>query len=124
PGDRLSVGTLVLKVGGLSETVVVEATGTQVKTEDSQHSGVITSTQIEQVQVLGRDVTSIMRLLPGVRYEQTVDSLGMSFGTSVPNVGGGRSDWSNVVVDGVIANETGNSGLMSMQINLDGISEV
>ncbi len=39
------------------------------------------SKQIEQVQVLGRDVTSIMRLLPGVRYENTVDSLGMSFGT-------------------------------------------
>ena len=38
----------------------------------------ITARQIEQVQVLGRDVTSIMRLLPGVRYENTVDSLGMS----------------------------------------------
>ena len=44
-----------------------------------------------------------MRLLPGVRYENTVDSLGMSFGTSVPNVGGARRDWSNVIVDGVVA---------------------
>jgi Carboxypeptidase regulatory-like domain/TonB-dependent Receptor Plug Domain len=124
PGDRLSIGTVVLKVGGLSETVVVEATGTPVKTEDSQHSGVITAGQIDQVQVLGRDVTSIMRLLPGVRYEQTVDSLGMSFGTSVPNVGGLRNDWSNVIVDGVVANEVGASNLMAQQINLDAIAEV
>jgi hypothetical protein len=123
-GERLAIGNLVLAVGGLSETVTVEATGTHVKTEDSQHSGLITATQIEQIQVLGRDVTSIMRLLPGVRYEQTVDSLGMSFGTSVPNVGGARRDWSNVIVDGVIANEVGNSGLMAQQINLDAVAEV
>ncbi|MDQ3348660.1 MAG: carboxypeptidase regulatory-like domain-containing protein [Acidobacteriota bacterium] len=122
--ERLSVGTLALEVGGIGETVVVEARGTHVNTAETQHSGVITATQIEQVQVLGRDVTSIMRLLPGVRYENTVDSLGMSFGTNVPNVGGARRDWSNVVVDGVVANEVGNSSLMAQQINLDAIAEV
>ncbi len=123
-GERLSVGTLVLDIGSLGETVVVEARGTQVNVAETQHSGLITSKQIEQVQVLGRDVTSIMRLLPGVRYENTVDSLGMSFGTSVPNVGGARRDWSNVIVDGVVANEVGASSLMAQQINLDAIAEV
>ena len=123
-GERLSVGTLTLALGSLGETVVVEARGTQVNVAETQHSGVITSKQIEQVQVLGRDVTSIMRLLPGVRYENTVDSLGMSFGTDVPNVGGARRDWSNVIVDGVVANEVGASNLMAQQINLDAIAEV
>jgi len=122
--ERLSIGTLRLEVGALGETVTVEARGSRVNTAETRHSGVITATQIEQTQVLGRDVTSIMRLLPGVRYENTVDSLGMSFGTSVPNVGGGRRDWSNVMVDGVIANEVGNSGLMAQQINLDAVAEV
>ena len=123
-GERLSVGTLALDIGSLGETVVVEARGTQVNIAETQHSGVITAKQIEQVQVLGRDVTSIMRLLPGVRYENTVDSLGMSFGTSVPNVGGARRDWSNVIVDGVVANEVGATNLMAQQINLDAIAEV
>jgi hypothetical protein len=122
--ERLSVGNLALEVGSVGETVTVEATGTHVNTAETQHSGVITATQIEQVQVLGRDVTSIMRLLPGVRYENTVDSLGMSFGTDVPNVGGARRDWSNVIVDGVVANEVGASNLMAQQINLDAIAEV
>ena len=121
--ERLSVGNLPLEVG-LGEVVTVESRGTQVNTAETQHSGLITSTQIEQVQVLGRDVTSIMRLLPGVRYENTVDSLGMSFGTDVPNVGGSRRDWSNVIVDGVVANEVGASNLMAQQINLDAIAEV
>ena len=120
----MSVGTLALDIGSLGETVVVEARGTQVNVAETQYSGIITSKQIEQVQVLGRDVTSIMRLLPGVRYENTVDSLGMSFGTNVPNVGGARRDWSNVIVDGVVSNEVGNSGLMAQQINLDAIAEV
>jgi Carboxypeptidase regulatory-like domain/TonB-dependent Receptor Plug Domain len=123
-GERLSIGTLNLDVGSLGETVTVEARGSHVNTAETQHAGVITSKQIEQVQVLGRDVTSIMRLLPGVRYENTVDSLGMSFGTDVPNVGGARRDWSNVIVDGVVANEVGASQLMAQQINLDAISEV
>ena len=122
--ERLSIGNVPLEVGSIGETVTVESRGTQVNAAETQHSGLITATQIEQVQVLGRDVTSIMRLLPGVRYENTVDSLGMSFGTSVPNVGGARRDWSNVLVDGVIANEVGNSGLMAQQINLDAIAEV
>ena len=115
-GERLSIGTVALEVGGLGERVVVEARGSQVNVAETQHSGVITARQIEQVQVLGRDVTSIMRLLPGVRYENTVDSLGMSFGTDVPNVGGARRDWSNVIVDGVVANEVGASQLMAQQI--------
>ena len=123
-GERLSVGNVTMDVGAVGETVVVEARGAHVNVAETQHAGVITANQIEQVQVLGRDVTSIMRLLPGVRYEQTVDSLGMSFGTDVPNVGGARRDWSNVVVDGLVANEAGNSGLMSQQINLDAIAEV
>jgi hypothetical protein len=123
-GERLSLGSISLEVGALGETVVVEARGSKVNVEETQHAGVITAKQIEQVQVLGRDVTSIMRLLPGVRYENTVDSLGMSFGTDVPNVGGARRDWSNVVVDGVVANEVGSSSLMAQQINLDAIAEV
>ena len=123
-GERLAVPDLKLEVGSIGETVTVEARGTHVNTAETQHSGLITSTQIEQIQVLGRDVTSIMRLLPGVRYQNTVDSLGMSFGTDVPNVGGARADWSNVIVDGVVANEVGASQLMAQQINLDAISEV
>jgi hypothetical protein len=123
-GERLAVANLTLELGSVGETITVAATGTHVNTAETQHSGLITSKQIEQIQVLGRDVTSIMRLLPGVRYENTVDSLGMSFGTSVPNVGGARRDWSNVVTDGVVSNEVGNSGLMAQQINLDAVAEV
>ena len=122
--DRVSIGTVRMSVGGLEDTVTVQATGSYVNTEETQHGGVITKTQIDQVQVLGRDVTSLMRLLPGVRYTTPVDSMGGSFGVDVPAVGGLPADWSKVIIDGVIANEVGNSGMQAQMVNLDAIAEV
>ena len=122
--ERLSIGTLTLPLGALGETVVVEAVGTHVNTEETQHSGLITAKLIEQIQVKGRDVTSLMRLLPGVRYEDTVESLGESFGTLVPNVGGQRRDWNTIMVDGVLGNEIGQANRMAQQINLDAVAEI
>ena len=122
--ERLSLGTLSLEVGAVGETVVVEAAGTHVNTGESQHSGLITSTQIENIQVKGRDVTSLMRLMPGVRYEDTVDSMGESFGTLVPHVGGQRRDWNAIMIDGVLGNEIGQANRMAQQINLDAVAEI
>ena len=122
--ERVSVGTIQLEVGGLGETVTVEATGSHVNTTETQHGGVITRTQIEQIQVLGRDVTSLMRLLPGVRYTAPVDSMGGTFGVDMPNVGGLPADWGRVIIDGVVGNEIGNSGMNAQMVNLDAIAEV
>lgn len=122
--DRVSIGMIRLAVGGLEDVVTVQATGAHVNTEETQHGGVITRTQIEQVQVLGRDVTSLMRILPGVRYTTPVDSMGGSFGVDVPNVGGLPADWNKVIIDGVVANEVGNSGMQAQMVNLDAIAEV
>jgi hypothetical protein len=121
--ERLSLGPITLNVG-LGETIVVEASGTRVNTEETQHSGLITARQIEQIQVKGRDVTSLMRLVPGVRYEDTVESLGESFGTLIPHVGGQRRDWNTVMVDGVLGNEIGQANRMAQQINLDAVAEI
>ena len=52
--DRLSIGTVRMAVGALKDTVTVQATGAHVNTEETQHGGVITKTQIDQVQVRGR----------------------------------------------------------------------
>jgi len=122
--ERVAIGTIALELGSLTDTVSVEATGTHVNTTETQHGGVITRTQIEQIQVLGRDVTSLMRLLPGVRYTTPVDSMGGSFGVDVPSVGGLPADWSKVIIDGVVGNEVGNSGMQAQMVNLDAIAEV
>ncbi len=121
--QRLALGTLTLALG-MGETLVVEASGSQVNTAETQHTGLITAKQIEQIQVKGRDVTSLLRLVPGVRYEDTVESLGESFGTLVPHVSGQRRDWNTIMVDGVLGNEVGQTNRMAQQINLDAVDEI
>ena len=122
--ERLSIGALTLQVGSLNEVVTVEAAGTYVNTAETQHSGLITSKQIEQIQVRSRDVTSLMRLVPGVRFEDNVEAMGESFGTLIPHVGGQRRDWNTVMIDGVLGNEIGQANRLAQTINLDSIAEV
>jgi Carboxypeptidase regulatory-like domain len=121
---RLDVGRLTLEVGALSEVVSVTATGTYVETKNSDYSGLLTATQISQIQTKGRDVVNLLRLLPGVHYENDIDAMGDSFGSQLPNIGGQRRTWNQVAVDGLNGNELSGTGRMNSSINLDAIAEV
>ena len=62
--STLSLGNLQLAVGALTEVVTVQAQGTRVEVENSDHTALLTSTQISQIQTRGRDVMALLRLLP------------------------------------------------------------
>jgi hypothetical protein len=121
---QLALGDLTLALGSLTEVVTVQASGTEVETDNSDYSGLLTSKQIEQIQTKGRDVMSLLRLLPGVRYENDIEAMGDSFGSNVPNVGGQRRAWNQVTVDGLNGNELSGTSRFSSAINLDAIAEV
>jgi hypothetical protein len=121
---RVTLGAIKLALGQLSEVISVVEAGTKVNPENSQAEGLITANQIENIQTKGRDVTTLMRLLPGVRYTDDVESLGESFGSLMPNVSGQRAHWNGVTVDGVMGNEIGQSNRIAAAINLDAIAEV
>jgi hypothetical protein len=121
---QLALGDLTLALGNLSEVITVESTGTKVETDNSDYSALLTSKQIEQIQTKGRDVMSLLRLLPGVRYENDIEAMGDSFGSNVPNVGGQRRAWNQVTVDGLNGNELSGTSRFSSAINLDAIAEV
>ena len=121
---RLDLGRLTLEVGALTEAVSVVASGTYVETKNSDYSGLLTATQISQIQTKGRDVVNLLRLLPGVHYENDIDAMGDSFGSQLPNIGGQRRTWNQVTVDGLNGNELSGTGRMNSSINLDAIAEV
>ena len=122
--SQLDVGRIPLDIGALSEVVSVEATGAVVETKNSDYSGLLTSTQISQIQTKGRDVVNLLRLLPGVHYENDIDALGDSFGSQIPNISGQRRTWNQVTVDGLNGNELSGTNRMNSSINLDAIAEV
>jgi hypothetical protein len=122
--EQLSVGALQLTLGGLTETVTTVAQGTFVQTGSSERSALLTSTQLEMVAVRGRDVMSLLRVLPGVAYGAEIEAPGGSFGSTTPNISGSRNTWNTVTVDGLVGNDLGSPQIFSGTINFDAIGEV
>src|SRR5262245_30288918 len=122
--SQLALGAIKLEIGALNETVTVTAQGTVVETKNSDYGGLLTSTQISQIQTKGRDVVNLLRLLPGVHYENDIDAMGDSFGSQIPNISGQRRNANRVTVDGLNGNELSGTNRMNSSINLDAIAEV
>jgi len=123
--ERLSIGNIALVIGDLTETVTTTASGTPVQTESAEHSALISSKQLELISSRGRDVISLLRILPGVSYQGQNELGGSSGGgVQIPNIQGGRSTASVINVDGVRGNDMGGPDFLSSTINFDAISEV
>jgi hypothetical protein len=117
--EQVPVGALQLNVGPLTETVTATSTGSFVQTLSSDRSALITATQIEQVADRGRDVVSLLRVLPGVAYQTPTDAPGGNFGSTTPNINGTRASWNTMTVDGVVGNDLGSPQVFSSSINFD-----
>src|SRR5689334_356397 len=64
--ERLSAGNITLAVGAQSETVEVQADRTPVQTESGERSALLDSKELSTLMTAGRDVTALLRVLPGV----------------------------------------------------------
>lgn len=122
--ENLALGRIVLRVGELTETVTTVAEGATVETASSNLTGRLTADQIALISTKGRDITSLLRLLPGVSYIDDVESVGDGFGTDLPNVSGQRGRSSIATVNGLNASEPSGSNKVSMTTNQDAIAEV
>lgn len=122
--DKISVGELILTVGQINETVTTTAEGTVVQTESGEHSAQLTSKQLELISQRGRDVTSLLKILPGVAYGGESESAGGGFGSGIPQIQGGRNTWNTLNVDGVRGNDLGSPSTFSSTVNFDAIGEV
>jgi Carboxypeptidase regulatory-like domain/TonB-dependent Receptor Plug Domain len=117
-------GKLGLSPGRTTEVVIVTEGGGKVEIETSDLTARLTADQIDLISTKGRDITSLLRLIPGTSYIDDVESVGEGFGTDLPNINGqrGRSTVSNV--DGLNASEPSGSNKISMTTNQDAIAEV
>ena len=122
--ERVSLGDIVLQVGEVTETVSVVAEAANVQTESSEHSAVLTTNQLTNLTARGRDVVSMLRTIPGVQYQADQDSVGGSYGTGTPGIGGAASGTNILAVDGVVSNDMGTPNVFSSVTTLDAIGEV
>jgi hypothetical protein len=122
--ERLALGEIQLSIGAVTETISVVAQGATVQTASSESSSVLTASQLETIQARGRDVVSLLRLIPGVQYASDPDAVGGSYGTGTPNMGGTTSGSNILAVDGVISNDIGTPNVFSSVTTMDAIGEV
>jgi Carboxypeptidase regulatory-like domain/TonB-dependent Receptor Plug Domain len=126
PNSRLDVGQLKLALGALTQTVSVEANLAQVETASAENSALISREQFNMIPSKGRDLTNMLRMLPGVQMTADQDALGgaTGFGATIGAVQGTRSAQQNLTVDGLLANDMGAPAGLSGQVNMDAVQEV
>ena len=116
----------VLTVGQIStEVSVAGANASQVQTESAELSGVVTSKQIDQLVLNGRNFTQLITLIPGVSNQTGQDegTVGV-YGSVAFSVNGGRTEYNNWELDGGDNMDNGSNGTLNTYPNVDAIAEV
>ncbi len=122
--ERRSVGSVQLALGTSSESVTVEAQAIQVQTASAENSAVMSPNQLAQIGTRGRDVISLLRMLPGVSAGSDAASLGGAYGTATPNISGVRSEMNSVTLDGQMGSDVDIVGTFNGATSLDAVGEV
>jgi hypothetical protein len=101
--ERRSLGSVALQVGDTAESVTVDAQAAQIQTASAENSSLLSSNQLAYLSTRGRDVISLLRIIPGVTPGNDAESLGGTFGTGLPSVNGQSAGFNQVSLDGQAA---------------------
>ncbi len=124
-GEKLRVDTKLV-IGKVTSTIVVEGSSVgKVDTQSSELAGTITGEQISQLELNGRDFTTLIKLIPGVSDQTGQDDGTVGPGGSVSYaVNGGRTEFNNWEIDGGEILDSGSNANINVYPNIDAISEV
>jgi len=114
-----------LAVGEVKTTVTVEAaTTTQVETESSEVSGVVTGKEVAQMVLNGRNFTQLISLTPGVSNQTGQDegTVGV-YGNVNWSINGGRNEYNNWELDGGDNMDNGSNSTLNVYPSVDAIAE-
>jgi len=122
--ERLTLPPIALEVGQLTETVSVTAETARVQTESAERSGLISSREMQELPLKGRDYMGMAKLLPGItdtanrEYPVANNLVGI-------NVNGTRAGSIALNIDGVTNLDTGSDiGPNHVAPSMDAISEM
>lgn len=116
--ERLAIGQITLDVGQVAEKITVSGQVAQVQTASAERAGVITSAQVDNIPIKGRNISSLVQLLPGVVLLSDSDSLSRTFSFSVQ---GNNTQFNQVSLDGVPISQ---QDVQTPTVSQDAIAEV
>lgn len=122
---KLDIGDITLTMGAATEQVTVSADAAQIQLQASsgERSDLITSKQLNDVAMNGRNVLDYMKLIPGVVGTTSFDYSGTG-GIDGFNINGSRANQHEFTIDGASNVDTGNNGGTHVTLNPDAIEEV
>ncbi len=123
PYQVMGLGNLTMTIGQTTESIQVEAEVPLVETATAQKSFVITSRQVTEISLNGRDFQSLMRTLPGVVSNDRSDFRLAFNNTDSFNVNGMRGSANNFYLDGSINTDVGANDGQYTQLSMDAVGE-
>ncbi len=119
--ERLVVGSIGLEVGAVSDSVTVSAAGSAVQTESFERSGIITGSQMDSLLIKGRNIYSMIALLPGIQDEREGEQPDSVWGFRAL---GGRTRTSDISVDGISVVNMAENYSSTVDVGMDSVAEV
>lgn len=119
----MNLGVIALQVGQITESISVDAQVPLVETATAQKSFVISSREVTELPLNGRDFMTLLRTLPGVVTNAASDFRLVFNNTDQFNVNGMRGSANNVFLDGAINTDLGANDGQYTQISLDAVGE-
>jgi len=116
---------VTLQVGAATTEVIVEGENVaQVETQSSELAGTVTGKEITQLELNGRNFTTLVSLVPGVSNQTGMDEPQVGINGSVAfSMNGGRTEYNNWELDGGDNMDNGSNGTLNVYPSVDAISE-
>ncbi len=124
-GDNLR-SDAQLQVGAVTNEVTVSGSNVgAIQTQTAAMSGTITGTEVQQLELNGRNFTQLITLTPGVSNQTGQDegTVGV-YGNVAYSVNGGRTEYNNLEVDGANVMDNGSNATINVYPSIDAISHV
>jgi len=120
--QRVALGVIQLTVGQVTQSIEVTAQRVAVNTESADAVNLLSSIQVTDLGIKGRDVMQLLRVLPGVATVSIAPWGELS--DTDPAVGGARLFWNTVTVDGQVGSNPDFPGLFMAGMSMDAVAEV
>jgi hypothetical protein len=121
--ERLSLGSIQLTIGSVTETVSVSAQALAVQTVSAEGSSTLSSRQVENLSLKGRNPISLLRLMPGVATNDGDLEAAGNYDL-LPNVAGVANSTTTYSIDGLQGNDLGTTNRITTPVSPDSVAEV
>jgi hypothetical protein len=116
---------VALQVGSITTEVIVQGENVaQVETQSSELAGTVSGKEITQLELNGRNFTTLVTLVPGVSNQTGTDEPQVGINGSVAfSMNGGRTEYNAWELDGGDNMDNGSNGTLNVYPSVDAIAE-